>query len=274
MDDISDIRDMYDAMWDREDDRLRRHQLEHDITWRFLDPYLPASGHILDIGAGTGRYSLQLARRGYRVLAVDLAPHLVARARQRASQEGLGDRVEFRVGDARHLPNVAEATFDVALLMGPLYHLVLREDRLAALNQAYACLKSGGVLFSAWLSRFGIVGNVLKVNPGIIHEEAEVSAWLDRGQESADHGRARGDFPRAYAATVEEIAPLHTESGFQMLALAGVEPAISADDESYNRLEGEMRRRWLDLLFRISTEPSMVASSRHMLYVGRRPAKS
>lgn len=54
------------------------------------------------------------------------------------------------------------------------------------------------------------------------------------------------------------------------MQIAGVEPAISADDESYNRLEGDVRERWLDLLFEISSEPSIVAASRHILYVGRR----
>jgi hypothetical protein len=53
--------------------------------------------------------------------------------------------------------------------------------------------------------------------------------------------------------------------------LAGVEPGISADDESYNRLEGVQRRLWLDLLDEISTEPSILGASRHLLYVGRKP---
>jgi hypothetical protein len=75
---------------------------------------------------------------------------------------------------------------------------------------------------------------------------------------------------RGYFATVGEIAPLHEAVGFKTIAVAGVEPGISADDESYNQLEGQQRQRWLDLLYAISAEPSIVGASRHLLYVGRK----
>ena len=63
---------------------------------------------------------------------------------------------------------------------------------------------------------------------------------------------------------------MHEAVGFRTLQVAAVEPAISADDESYNALDGKQRELWLDLLFEMSAEPSMLASSRHLLYVGRR----
>ncbi len=65
---------------------------------------------------------------------------------------------------------------------------------------------------------------------------------------------------------------MHASAGFETITLAAVEPAISADDESYNRLEGRQRELWLDLLYEISTEKSILGASRHMLYVGRKPA--
>ena len=70
---------------------------------------------------------------------------------------------------------------------------------------------------------------------------------------------------------LDEIAPMHETVGFRTLKIAGVEPAISADDASYNTLEGKQRDLWLDLLFKVSAEQSIVASSRHILYVGQRP---
>ena len=268
MDDLTDIREMYNAGWDVEDGRLARHQLERDLTWLYFDKYLPRRGRILEIGAATGAYTLELARRGYDVLAIDMAEELVTRANARASEAGLADRVEFRVGDGRVLDGVPEEAFDAALLMGPLYHLIKREDRMLALRRVHACLKAGGILFSAMLSRFGILGDRLKAAPSWIESEREVASIIERGHRPED--MPQGGW-RGYYVTTGEIAPLHQEAGFQTLVLAGVEPAISADDESYNNLEGERRRLWLELLFRISSEPSMVASSRHLLYVGRKP---
>jgi len=270
MDDISDIRDLYNAGWDIEDSRLERHQLERDITWLYFDKYLPSHGRILEVGAATGRHTLELARRGYTILAVDLAQDLVARAQKRAFDAGLGDRIEFRVGDVRSLSGVPKGEFDAVLLMGPLYHLVLRDDRLLALRRVFDCLVDGGVIFSAMLSRFGILGDLLKSTPAWIENTREVASLIVSGRRPED---APGGGFRGYFATVNEIGSLHEEVGFRTVALAGVEPAISADDESYNRLDGQIRKLWLDLLFRVSSEPSMVASSRHLLYIGRKPGK-
>jgi len=268
MDDIDDIRDYYDARWDSEDNRLERHQLEHDITWRYLETYLPLQGHILEVGAATGQYTLELARRGHSVLAVDLAPALVASARERATEEGLDDRIEFQVGDARFLSGVPDESFDAALVMGPLYHLVLREERLMALKRVFQSLQDNGILFSSLLSRFGVLGDVLKNIPAWIEDEKDVTSIIEEGKSPDDSPR---EGFRGYFATLNEIALIHEEAGFRKLTIAGLEPAISADDESYNRLDGERRRLWLDLLFKISAEPSTVGSSRHLMYIGRKP---
>ena len=152
--------------------------------------------------------------------------------------------------------------------MGPLYHLVLEADRTAALQSAYNCLKSGGRIFSALLSRFGVLGDLIKDNPGWIENQDYVRSLAQHGRRPSSS--AKGGF-RGYFVRLDEVAPMHETVGFRTLKVAGVEPGISADDESYNLLEGKQRELWLDLLFEISDEPSMVASSRHLLYVGEKP---
>ncbi len=92
---------------------------------------------------------------------------------------------------------------------------------------------------------------------------------MGRGRDPEDW--PKGGF-RGYFATVPEIAPLHEVIGFETLALAAVEPAISADDESYNRLDGKRRELWLELLYQVSQEKSIIGASRHLLYIGRKPA--
>ncbi|MFO7698761.1 MAG: class I SAM-dependent methyltransferase [Anaerolineae bacterium] len=270
MDDITDIERLYSGDPEREDSRLERHQLEYDLTWRYLERYLPSSGDILEIGAATGRYTIELARRGYAVTAVDLSAVELDLCRQHLATEGLADLVRLEVADARDLASFPAAAYDAVLLMGPLYHLVLEPDRGRALAQVCARLRPGGILVSAFISRYGIMGDLLRNVPHWIVDRDEVRAILDLGRDPEHY--APGQF-RGYFSTVEEILPLHEAQGFQTLALAAVEPAISADDESYNRLEGEQRRLWLDLLEEISTEPSSIGASRHLLYVGKRPAE-
>jgi S-adenosylmethionine-dependent methyltransferase len=267
MDDIRDIAVFYNKNVVGEHSRLERHQLEHDLTWRYLEHYLPPQGSILEVGAATGSYTLDLARRGYAVTAVDMSSVLLEACRQRLDDVGLAQQVRLVVADARDLSAVPERDFDAALLMGPLYHLVFREDRKMALKEVFERLKEGGVIFSAFISRYGIMGDLLKKMPEWIERKSEVRSIMELGRDP-DHLPDEGF--RGYFACVDEIAPLHEAMGFKTLALAGVEPAISSDDESYNKLEGNQRELWLDLLEEMSVETSIIGASRHLLYVGRK----
>lgn len=265
-DDISDIAAFYDSGVEAEDARLEQHQLEYDLTWRYLTRYLPPAGSILEIGAGTGRYTLALCRRGYAVTAVDLSAALLEQCQRRLAAEHLDGQARFVVADARDLRAVP-AAFDAVLLMGPLYHLIFEEDRREALRQATARLRSGGLLFSTHLSRLGVLGDLLRRAPAWIEQSEEVRWLLEYGRRPDD--QPRGGF-RGYFARVAELRPLHEAFGLQTLVVAGVEPAISADDESYNRLPAPQRDMWLDLLFAISTDETTLGASRHLLYIGRK----
>ncbi len=267
IDDIGDIAAFYDSDPEGEHHRLEQRQLEYDLTWRYLNQYLPSQGAILEVGAATGRYTLELAKRGYTLAAVDLSVALIAQCRKSIAAEGLEGRVRLVVADARDLSEVVEKGFDVVLLMGPLYHLIEEADRKLALKEAFDRLREGGILFSSFLSRFGTVGDMLKNNPGWIEDQAEVRSLLERGRRPDDY--PRGGF-RGYFAHVTEIAPLHEAMGFETITVAGIEPAISADDESYNKLQGKQRQLWLDLLYEISAERSIIGASRHLLYIGKK----
>jgi S-adenosylmethionine-dependent methyltransferase len=170
-DDISDIAASYNSDPERENNRLERHQLEYDLTWRYLDQYLPAQGSVLEIGAATGRYTLELARRGYQLTAVDLSSELLEKCRQNLESEGLAGQVKLVVADARDLSAITEKQSDAVLLMGPLYHLVMETDRKLALKQVYDRLRVGGIIFSAFISRFGILGDLIKDIPTWIEEQ-------------------------------------------------------------------------------------------------------
>ena len=267
IDDVTDIAAYYNDDPDREHLRLERHQLEYDLTWRYLEQYLPSRGSILEIGAASGRYTLELARRGYTITAVDLSATLIAECKKNLDDAGLAKHVRFVVADARDLAQVTEKEFDAVLLMGPLYHLIDEADRMLALKQAFDRLCPGGVLFSSFISRFGVLGDLMRDVPDWIEDQANSHSLIENGKRPDEY--PRGGF-RAYFVRVSEIAPLHETLGLETITVAGVEPAISADDESYNRLGGKQRELWLDLLFEVSTEPSSIGASRHLLYIGRK----
>jgi len=266
-DDISDIAAYYNRNPAREHRRLEENQLEFELTWRFLDGYLPANGNILEIGAGTGRYTLGLAQRGWHITAVDLSKEVLKECQKYLNNAGFQENVDYILGDARNLSMVSQKDYDAVLMMGPLYHLVEKSDRQMALREAYNRLRPGGVIFSAFISRYGILGEILKYVPDSIDDQEQVISVLTKGRDKQDW--PKGGF-RAYFARVEEIIPLHEDIGFETIKLAGVEPAISADDESYNVLKGERRELWLNLLYEISDQPSIIGASQHLLYIGRK----
>jgi hypothetical protein len=113
------------------------------------------------------------------------------------------------------------------------------------------------------------MGDLIKNLPSWIEDQVAVRSLLESGKRPDEY--PRGGF-RGYFARVSEIAPLHEAVGFQTLTLAGVEPAISAgdDDDSYNKLQGKQRQLWLDLFYELSTEPSILGASRHLLYIGKK----
>jgi S-adenosylmethionine-dependent methyltransferase len=267
IDDVSDIAESYSSNPQDEHTRLERRQLEYDLTWRYLNQYLPAQGRILEIGAATGRYTLELAKRGHTLTAVDLSAALIEKCRQNLVDEGLERQVRLVVADARNLSQVTEKRFDVVLLMGPLYHLIMKADRKLALKEAFDRLRAGGVLFSSFISRFGTISDLLKNVPGWIEDQAKVRSLIEKGKRP-DH-YPRGGF-RGYFAQASEIAPLHKAVGFETVVVAGVEPAIAADDESYNKLQEKQRELWLDLLYELSVEKSIIGASRHLLYIGKK----
>jgi len=267
IDDVDDIAIYYDKSQESEHSRLDRHQLEHDLTWRYLNQYLPPHGTILEIGSATGKYTLELARRGYLITAVDLSKILLEKCRENIAREGLEKQVQFVQADARNLGEIPKSGFDAVLLMGPLYHLILESDRKMALQESFDRLQAGGVFFSSFISRYGLMSDLLRNVPDWIEDQADVWSVLKDGRDDDDH--PRGGF-RGYFAQPQEVAPLHEGLGFETLVVAGVEPVIAADDESYNQLQGKHRQQWLDLLYAMSTEPSILGASRHLLYVGRK----
>lgn len=126
-------------------------QLEFERTKEIVLRHLPPPpATVADIGGGPGRYSLWLAGLGYRVLHRDIVPLHVDHLRAAAASLGL---IETQVGDARDL-GLGDASADAVLLLGPLYHLERRGDRVTALREARRVVRPGGPVFGAAISRW------------------------------------------------------------------------------------------------------------------------
>lgn len=132
-----------------EDGRLRsKHgMVEFLTTMRYVQRYLRPGMRIMEIGAATGRYSHELARQGYWVDAVELLEHNIELFEQNTIP---GEKVTVRQGNAMDLSAFEDEIYDITLLLGPMYHLFSREDKLKALSEAIRVTKKGGIVFVAY----------------------------------------------------------------------------------------------------------------------------
>ena len=147
-----------------EEKRLtRRHgNVEFVTSMKYIHKYLkdmPSDAKILDIGAGTGRYSVALAEEGYDVTAVELVKYNLGILKQK------GSSVKAYQGTALNLKRFKDNTFDLTLLFGPMYHLYTMEDKQKALSEAVSVTKSGGVILVAYcMNEYSILTYGFKQN--------------------------------------------------------------------------------------------------------------
>lgn len=132
-----------------EDSRLRSQHgmVEFLTTMRYIEKYLKPGMRILEIGAGTGRYSHALAQKGYPVDAVELVQHNIDIFREKTLP---GEHVTIRQGNATDLHMLETDTYDITLLLGPMYHLFTVEEQKKALAEAIRVTKKGGIVFAAY----------------------------------------------------------------------------------------------------------------------------
>ncbi len=246
-------------------------QLELVRTQELLRRYLPlAPAVILDVGGGPGVYAFWLARLGYEVHLIDAAPNHIEQARQAAQAQPEHPVASLSVGDARKLER-PDASVDAVLLLGPLYHLTERNDRVTALRETRRVLKPGGVVFAVGISRFASLLDGLA--SGYL-DDPEYVEIVRRDLTDGQH-RNPNNHPHYFTTTFfhhpEELRAEIREAGLQDKALLAVEgPPLLLKNFSEHWNDGGRRERLLTALRWIEAEPSMLGVTGHMMAVANK----
>ncbi len=232
-------------------------------------PAAPAT--VLDIGGAAGAYAFWLSEAGYTVHLLDPVPRHVAEA-QRRNTTHPRPLASCQIADARntHFP---DASTDIVLLLGPLYHLTAAQDRARALAEASRVLKPGGRLFAAVISRWASSLDGLLRD---LFQDPRFAAIVEQDLRDGQHRNPTGRldyFTTAYFHRPEDLREEVVATGLSINGLYGIEgPGWILPDVSA-RLEDPRRRADLLQVARaLESEPSVLGISAHLLVVASKPA--
>jgi len=242
-----------------EDGRLnssRHGQLEYITTMHYISKYAKEGAKLLELGAGTGRYSIALAKAGYDVTAVELVEHNLAVLQE--NSKGLANIQSYQ-GDALDLSRFADNSFDVTLLFGPLYHLYEPQDVQKAIDEAIRVTKPEGVILVAFLSVYAILfDNYLQGNLiAGIEENFTENYKIRHFEEQLFTGYDIAEFEALFEG--KQVQYLNTVAVDSVLELAEGRSDFAMSDEDLDAFA----KLWLTLC----EKRELLGNSSHLLYI-------
>ncbi|MCR5330821.1 MAG: class I SAM-dependent methyltransferase [Lachnospiraceae bacterium] len=254
---VSEFYGKYDE--DTRLERSRRGQLEYFTTMEYIHRYAGRDSKILEIGAGTGRYSVALAKEGMDVTAVELTEGNLAVLRR--NSEGI-DNIRSFQGDAIHLERFADNTFDVTLVFGPMYHLYETGDVNRAIDEAVRVTKPGGVMIFAFISVYAIMyANYLSGN------------WAAGEEENFTKDYKTKHFKEQLFTgyDVVEFEDLFKDKKTEWITTAGtdgiLEPIQENEDFSFTDEDFEAFKKWY---LACAEKRELLGYTNHLIYLCRK----
>ena len=250
---LNDFYNLYD-----EDSRLIRdkaHTIEYLTTTRYIEKYLKEGDRILEVGAGTGRYSLNYAAKGYQVDSVELVEKNLNILKSKVVDNMNISAVQ---GNALDLNMYSDNTFDITLILGPLYHLYDEVDIKKAISEALRVTKKGGKIFIAYITDDAVVLSygVRKKNLGRLKEICDENWKVPKLKEEIFSSFTIEEF--------DKVIEKYNVNKLETIATDGIAPNIR---EYINELnEGEFQL-FLDYHFKTCNRKDLMGYSCHILEI-------
>lgn len=241
----------------------KRGQVEFLTTIRYIERYLKPHMRILEIGAGTGRYSHYFARAGYAVDAVELIPHNIEIFRKNTEA---GENLTITQGNATDLSYYLDNSYDITLLLGPMYHLFTKEDRQKALAEAVRVTKPDGLLFVAYCMNEATV-----IQYGFM--EGNIQNELCRTMMNPDTFRCDSSPKEIFALRrKEDIDALNASLPVHRLHFVGTDMFTRYMAKTVEAMDDKTYSLYLKYHFFICERTDLVGISNHTLDILRKTA--
>lgn len=244
-----------------EDKRLtRRHgNVEYITSMKYIHKYLETMENpkILDVGAGTGRYSVQLANEGYDVTAVELVKYNLGILKQK------GSNVKAYQGTALNLKRFENEQFDLTLVFGPMYHLYTMEDKQKALQEAVRVTKKGGVILVAYImNEFSILTYGFKENHML---ESMKNGKVDKNFHVVTAKEDLYDYVR-----LEDIAEINAKADVERIQIIAADGPANYIRQTLNAMDDETYDLFIQYHLSTCERPELLGASAHTLDILRR----
>lgn len=239
-----------------EDKRLntRHGQVEYITSMKYIHTYLKnmKNPKILDIGAGTGKYSIALADEGYDVTAIELVKHNLRVIEQKSN------KVKAYHGNALDLSRFDDETFDMVLLFGPMYHLCSTSEKMKALSEAKRVTKHNGIIMVAYcMNDYCIITHGFKDN--------HILSCLDEEMLSTDFHVISKDTDLYSVVRLEEIDELNQMTGLKRLKIITPDGASNYIRNVLNQMDEDTFQKFLEYHFATCERMDLMGAAAHTL---------
>jgi len=241
---------------------LSRHgQVEFLTTLKYIHECLEGQEHakILDVGAGTGRYSFYLAKEGHDVTAVELVEHNLDVLRSQKEKV----KIKAYQGNALDLSRFTEESFDMTLVFGPMYHLFSFEEKLQALREAKRVTRKGGYILVAYImNEYGVITFAFK--------EGNVKACMEKNMLTGDfHCRTKPEDLYDYVR-LEDIDRLTEAAGLSRIKIIAADGAANYIRPTLKEMDEETFALFMDYHLATCERPELLGASAHTVDILRK----
>lgn len=255
--------EQYYNRYDEEGRLLSRHgQVEYLTTMKYISACLSGltEPELLEVGAGTGRYSVTLAKQGYRVTAVELVAHNLEILRSKLDGT---EPIRTMQGNALDLSAFPDASFDLTMLLGPMYHLYTKADKLQALSEAVRVTKPGGYILVAYcMNEPTVIQYVFGKNK--LREVMELH-MLTPDWHCVSKPKDLFEMVRT-----EEIAALDAVFPVERVKLIATDGATNYKREYIDAMDDATFEKWMEYHFAVCERQDLIGASHHTLDILRK----
>lgn len=230
----------------------RRGQVEYLTTMKYIHNYIKPNDKVIELGAGTGKYSITLSNEGYDITAVELVKHNLKQI------EAKSNKVKTILGNATNLKKIKDNTYDITLIFGPMYHLITKEEKIKALNEAKRITKKDGIIMIAYcMNDYAIITH------GFI--DNNILECIKNKEIDSNYHMTPKETDLYSRLTLSEIDELNKIANLERIKIIASDGSANYIRTSLNKMDEETFNIFMDYHYKTCERQDLIGASTHTL---------